>query len=178
MYSRRRETPWVKCARHAFASTVDGVGLTVESGEVKRATVVIALLSAAACGDPSQTSSISGHHKPTAPVTLELTQRSLGGASYEVTLTARPTTDVTGLELVLDGKHTRIGSVARGVPHTTTMRVQGEGRTIIGSVAVDVRGHRRTAAADVVLGTRPVVAPPPSRIVVLPDGTRVDEVRP
>src|SRR5258705_437210 len=58
--------------------------------------ITIALL-AAACADAHPV-----HEKPTAPVAIQLAQKSLGGRDYQITLTARPTRDLDSLELVLD----------------------------------------------------------------------------
>ena len=118
--------------------------------------------------------------KPTAPVAIELVQRSLGGAHYEVTLTARPSRDVDVLELRLDGKTRRIARARANVTQTLTVRVQlrGGGRRVVGGAAATIAGRRRSVAEDVVIGVEPARARVPSKIVVMPDGTHVDEVRP
>ena len=118
--------------------------------------------------------------KPTAPVTITLTQRSLGGADYEVTLTARPTRDTDVLELSLDGRTRRIALARAHVAQTLTVRVQlrGSGRRVVGGAAVRIAGRRRNVADDIVIGVEPARAALPSKIFVMPDGTRVDEVRP
>ncbi len=120
------------------------------------------------------------HHKPGAPVSIELTQRSLGGADYEVTLTARPSRDVDSLELSLDGRRKVVGKVRAKVAQTLTARVHlvGTGRKVLGAAVVTFDGRRRSIADDVLIGKEPAAARTPSKIIVMPDGTRVDEVRP
>jgi hypothetical protein len=121
-----------------------------------------------------------GDAKPTAPVTITLAQRWLGGADYEVTLTARPTRDTDVLELSLDGRTRRIERARAHVVQTLTVRVhvRGTGRRVVGGAAVRSAGRRRSVADDVLVGVEPPRAQLPSKILVMPDGTRVDEVRP
>jgi hypothetical protein len=120
------------------------------------------------------------HGKPTAPVAIELAQRALGGNDYEITMTARPTANVDALELVIEGRTTRLGASRAGVARTATARVHlvGSGRSVVASAATIVRGQRRNAAASITIGSEPVQARLPSRFIVMPDGTVVDEVRP
>ena len=119
------------------------------------------------------------HHKPSAPIVVELTQRSLGGADYEVTLTARPTRDVDSLALSIDGRSKLIGKARAKVAQTMTVRVHlvGTGRKVIGAAVVTVGGRQRSIADEVLIGKEPATARTPSKIIVMPDGTRVDEVR-
>lgn len=118
--------------------------------------------------------------KPTAPVAVELAQRWLGGADYEVTLTATPRRDADVLELSLDGKQRRIAHARANVAYTLTTRVQlrGTGRRIVGGAAVTSAGRRRSVAEDLIVGKPTARVPAPSKIVVMPDGARIDEVRP
>src|SRR5215831_227602 len=97
--------------------------------------LLIAIL-ATACAAPAV------HDKPTAPVTLQLAQRALGGGDYEVTLTARPTRNVDALDLVLDGRTQQLGAVRSGQARTLTTRVHlaGAGRIVTGAAAVRVNG--------------------------------------
>lgn len=120
------------------------------------------------------------HGKPRAPVELRIDTQPAGGTRHDVTLTATPRTAVKSLELVLDGRVTRIGDAAAGQPRSVTTRVdlgQIRGRDVIGSASVDMGNHRRRNAASVRLG-EPAPAELPYRIVRLPDGTEVAEVRP
>lgn len=120
------------------------------------------------------------HGKPRAPVDVTLQTRPSGGGSYEVTLVATPSVAVKSLELTLDGRITMVGPTAAGQRRTVTTRVslgQLRGRELVGSAAVDVGAHRRRNAATVQLGQVDTVTPP-YRIVRLPDGTEVAEVRP
>ena len=120
------------------------------------------------------------HHKPTAPVVVELSQRSLGGADYEITLTARPTRDVDALELSVDGRRKQVGRARAKSTYTMTVRVRqaGAGRKVIGAAAVRVDGRRRSIANEITIGSEPAAARLPAKIIVMPDGTRVEEVRP
>ena len=120
------------------------------------------------------------HHKPIAPVTIELTQRSLGGTDYEVTLTARPTRDVDSLELRVDGRIDRVVRAGANVVHTLTVRVHlvDASQDVVGGATVRIGNLRRNVAEIVTLGKPKARALPPSQIVTMPDGTRVEEVRP
>lgn len=121
------------------------------------------------------------HHKPTAPVRIELTQRLLGGSDYEVTLTARPTRDVDSLELSLDGRVERVVRARANVVHKLTVKVHltaDAGREIVGGATVRIGNQRRNIAETVTLGKVPARMLPRSQIIVMPDGTRVEEVRP
>jgi hypothetical protein len=121
------------------------------------------------------------HGKPQAPVDVRMETRPSGGDSYEVTLVATPHVAVKSLELALDGRTTMVGPTAAGQRRTVTTRVslgQLRGREIVGSAAVDVGTHRRRAAATAQLGEATAAVAPPYRIVRLPDGTDVAEVRP
>lgn len=109
---------------------------------------------------------------------VEITQRALGGDDFEITLTARPTRDVAALELVLDGRSLRVGAARAGQLHAMHVRVHSTGREVVGGASVAMNGYRRNAAASIEIGQPRAAAPLPSRIVTLPDGTRVDEVRP
>jgi hypothetical protein len=42
--------------------------------------------------------------KPSAPVTVSIDDRDLGGGDHEITLTATPTVDIAALTLTLDGR--------------------------------------------------------------------------
>jgi hypothetical protein len=120
------------------------------------------------------------HEKPSAPVEVELTQRRLDGNAYEVTLTATALRDVAALELTLDGRTQQVGAVRAGEVRTSTSRITigAIGRTVAGGIAVGTGRHRRTRAATVTIGQVAQPKPLPTRIVTLPDGTAVEEVRP
>lgn len=121
------------------------------------------------------------HGKPRAPVDLRIETRPAGGTRYDVTMIATPSTAVKSLELVLDGRTTVIGDVEAGRPRTVTTRIdlgQLRGREIVGSASVDMGSHRRRAAAAAQIGEAAPAAAPPYRIVRLPDGSEVAEVRP
>lgn len=120
-----------------------------------------------------------GHPKPSAPIDVKVEVRPVGGATYEVTLTARPLRDVTGLVLDLDGRKTTVGKVKAGEARTVTARVSLgalRGRDVAGGASVDVGHSRRRAAAAVRVG-EPAAAAPPIHLVRLPDGTTAAEVR-
>lgn len=120
-----------------------------------------------------------GHPKPSAPVEVKVEARSVGGATYEVTLTATPKRDVTGLVLDLDGRKTTVGKVKAGEARTVTARVSLgalRGRDVAGGASVDVGHSRRRAAAAVRVG-EPGAAAPPMNVVRLPDGSMAAEVR-
>jgi hypothetical protein len=149
--------------------------------------VIAAALLLAACHseDPKSvaehTSARAPHQKPRAPVELRLETRFLGGTSYDVTLIATPSNDVRALALTLDGRTTLMGDTPAGEPRSITQRVtlgQLRGREIIGSADVGMGGHRRRAAATTKVGVVETAAPLPVRIVRLPDGSEVAEVRP
>src|SRR4051812_21203716 len=84
----------------------------------------------------------SRNEKPQAAVDVRVAERDLGGGDHEVTLTATPTRDVDGLELVLDGQRTRVGASHAGEAHTVTVRASGD-RDVIGTAWV---GHRSKSA--------------------------------
>lgn len=120
------------------------------------------------------------HQKPTAPVAIELTQRSLGGTDYEVTLTARPTRDVDSLELRLDGRIDRVVRARANVVHKLTVRVHlvDASQDVVGGATVRIGNQRRNVAEIVTLGKPKPRVLPLAQIVTMPDGTRVEEVRP
>lgn len=153
--------------------------------------VLAAALSVAACQTndqqyaapaPAAAASVrTPHGKPRAPVDLRIETRPAGGTRYDVTLTATPSTAVKSLELVLDGRTTHVGNAAAGRAHTVTTRIdlgQVRGREIVGSASVDMGSHRRRAAAAAQIGEAAPAAELPYRIVRLPDGSEVAEVRP
>ncbi len=120
--------------------------------------------------------------KPSAPVALAIASRPLGGDAHEVTLTARVSRDVPTLELSIEGTRQVFGPVRAGAVETLTAQVRvdvGRGRDVVGAAATGAPTHRRTAAAVVRVGVAATAAAaPPTRTIVLPDGTEVMEVRP
>lgn len=117
--------------------------------------------------------------KPSAPVEVKVEARSVGGATYEVTLTATPKRDVKELVLDLDGRRTTVGATAAGQARVMTARVSLgalRGRDVAGGASVDTGGSKRRAAASVRVGAA-AAAPRPVHIVRLPDGTEAAEVR-
>src|SRR5688572_7860041 len=118
--------------------------------------------------------------KPSAPLDVRLETRPLGGTAYEVTLVVTPRKNVKGLVLELDGRRVTVGALAAGKTRTMSARVvvgAGGGKSVVGSAAVDVGGHRRRAAAVARIGA-PEPALPAAHVVRLPDGTEAAEVRP
>ncbi|HUQ06939.1 MAG TPA: hypothetical protein VM261_30820 [Kofleriaceae bacterium] len=118
--------------------------------------------------------------KPTAPVDVKVETRSVGGATYEVTLVATPKKHVKGLVLELEGRRLVVGTLAAGKTRTLSARISLgalRGRDVVGGAVVDVGGHRRRAAASARIGAA-AVAPPAPHMVRLPDGTEAAEVRP
>jgi hypothetical protein len=134
-----------------------------------RALVVIAALAACQEGERPRA---AWHAKPSAPVEVELEARPLGGDLNEVTLTATPTRAVGALALTLDGERLEVGATAAGEPRTMTRQLRG-GREVIGVAATE----RRNRAEIVELGVVPRKPAPPVRIVTMPDGTQIAEVR-
>ncbi len=141
--------------------------------------------------------SAPGNHKPVAPVDIAATSRALGGGEYEVTVHAVPTVDVRAVEievLVPDGGATVagnsravFGATRAGTRHSHTVRVvlgeggaSGPGGAIaVGSARVTlVPGLSPNKITEVILGTPQRTAPPTIRVVTLPSGERIDEVRP
>ena len=114
--------------------------------------------------------------KPTAPVTVALAARPLGGAAYEVTLRAVPAADARAVELEVGGARAAFGPTRAGVARTLVTRVtrRSAGEDLIGLARVDGRAR----AAAVRLGAPRRAAPVPARTVTLPSGDRVAEVRP
>jgi hypothetical protein len=115
--------------------------------------------------------------KPSAPVTVSIDDRDLGGGDHEITLTATPTVDIAALTLTLDGRDVSLGATAQGQTRTIATRVHlapGDGRDVIGGVTA---GHRNRAAV-VHIGAAVEQASRPATTYQLPDGTRVEEVRP
>jgi hypothetical protein len=141
-----------------------------------RSLVVIAALAACQEGERPRP---PWHAKPSAPVELALDARPLGGDLYEVTLRATPSRDVGALELTLDGERVDLGATAAGDTRTMTrqIRLDGPGREVIGAAATGVGGQRRNRAAIVELGVVPRKPARPVRIVTMPDGTQIAEVR-
>jgi hypothetical protein len=118
------------------------------------------------------------HDKPSAAVDVKLDARALGDGRYELTLRATPTADVDRMELHLQGRKLVQGPTPKGTPLVLSApaRVHGGGEDVAGSAAVWMASRRRTRAAVLHLG--PPVAPPAIRVVALPHGERVAEVRP
>jgi hypothetical protein len=135
--------------------------------------VVALVLCAMAAGAPASP------RKPSAPVDVRIETRSVGGATYEVTLVVTPRKHVKGLVLELEGRRLAVGALGAGQTRTLSARVSLgalRGRDIAGSAVVDVGGHRRRAAAATRIGAA-AVAPPAPQMVRLPDGTEAAEVR-
>jgi len=133
------------------------------------------LVAVAACS--STPSAPLPSEKPSAPVTVSIDDRDLGGGDHEVTLTATPTVDVAALTLTLDGRDVSLGASTRGQTRTISTRIHlapGDGRDVIGGVTA---AHRNRAAVVHVGAAVEQTSRPPTTYQ-LPDGTRVDEVRP
>lgn len=119
--------------------------------------------------------------KPSAPLDVRVETRPLGGTAYEVTLVVTPRRNVKGLVLELDGRRLNVGALAAGQTRTMSTRIvlgAGGGKTIVGSAAVDVGGHRRRAAAVARVGAAEAAVAPVVHVVRLPDGSEAAEVRP
>jgi hypothetical protein len=150
--------------------------------------VALAMAVGACATEPAE----RGRGKPSAPVRVALETRDLGGGVHEVRLTAVPTEDVSGLELRIlpkdgvtaaaDALETSFPATRAGRQRTIVGRVRlvDAGGDVAGDVRVDRDGSIRSRAIQRRLGAaRPIAAPPPTRIVTLPDGAgQVAEVRP
>lgn len=123
--------------------------------------------------------------KPSAPIDLALTARSLGatatGERFEVVLTATPRRALERVELAIDGQPAVVaGATAAGIAserRATVEVARGEGKDVIATAVVMVDGQRMGAATQVRIGA-PADATPPGKLITLPDGTQVREVRP
>lgn len=178
---RRSET-----GQRLLARTATRLGL--ESAPMHRRSLMWVLGAAcavAACQtnspERSQPQPPAPHGKPRAPVDVRLETSPAGGDRFDVTLVVTPEVAVKDLELVLDGKLTRVGATAAGQRRTVTRQVtlgQLRSRDIVGSATVEVGAHRRRAAALTTIGTPAAAAELPVTIIRMPDGTEVAEVRP
>ncbi|MSP16891.1 MAG: hypothetical protein EXR73_09820 [Myxococcales bacterium] len=141
---------------------------------------VVALAAVACTSDPPRRR--VGVAKPGAPVTLALDAHATGAGRHRVTLRATATADLPWLELRLDGTHAQSGPIARGETRQLAVEVvlgAAAFREIVGVAAAPVGSGTRTRAAIQRIGVPATVhAPPPPRVVTLPGGERVAEVRP
>ncbi len=124
-----------------------------------------------------------GAGKPGAPIELALVATPVAGAGdverFELVLTATPRRDVERVELAIDGRPAVVASAvagAAGEARATVEIARGSGRDVIATALVIVDGKRMGAATSVRIGA-PAVAPATTTIT-LPDGTKVEEVRP
>jgi hypothetical protein len=123
-------------------------------------------------------------------VDVRISATDLGGGTYEVTVVATPLGDVDFLDVKwLPRAHASVKGaqrVAFGVTpawHVRTARarvqVDGPGAKFHVSVAVGVApGVRPAKLVEVVLGSPPLPPPQTSRLVTLPSGEVIEEVRP
>jgi len=145
-----------------------------------------AVLVAACAAEP-----VRGHRgKPEAPVKLEMTSVALGQRRFEVHMTATPTADVDDVKLRLvlpDGVRGEepgprgFGKTAAGTARAFTWHVQLSvpGADIVGDARVVSGVSTRNRAQVVHLGAAsPIEASAPATTIVLPNGERVEEVRP
>jgi hypothetical protein len=121
--------------------------------------------------------------KPGAPVDLAMSARPLAASGavdrYEIVLTATPRRAVQWLALTIDGRSAQVAAVAGGANEGRAVveLPRGDGKDVIGTAVFVVDGHRMTAATEVRVGA-PAPEPPTGTTLQLPDGTRVQEVRP
>jgi hypothetical protein len=125
-----------------------------------------------------------GPDKPSAPVTLTMEARPVAGTGaverFEVVLRATLRRAVDGLELTIGGHPWEAVAATAGGPYEARAVVEvlrGEGKDVIGTAVVLVDGRRMGAATQVRIGA-PAPEAPAGTILTLPDGTRVQEVRP
>lgn len=126
---------------------------------------------------------VRGADKPSAPIELALVANPVAGTSavdrFELVLTATPRRDVERVELAIDGRPAVVASATAGAASEARATVEiahGTGRDVIATAVVFVDGKRMGAAASVRVG-----APAAARATTtftLPDGTKVEEVRP
>lgn len=151
------------------------------------AAVVICFVAVACHTRPSK----PGNHKPVAPVDIAAVSRALGGGAYEVTVHAVPTVDVQAVVvevLVPDGGATIDGNARASFgrtragtlrSHTVRVTVGNGGAIAVGSARVTlVPGLSPNKVTELTLGTPQRAVPPTIRVVTLPSGERIDEVRP
>jgi hypothetical protein len=124
-----------------------------------------------------------GAAKPSAPIELALVANPVAGTSavdrFELVLTATPRRDVERVELAIDGRPAVVASATAGAASEARATVEiahGTGRDVIATAVVFVDGKRMGAAASVRVG-EPAAARPTTTFT-LPDGTKVEEVRP
>ena len=88
--------------------------------------------------------------------------------------------DTPALDLTIDGRTEQRGAARAGdvVITRAIVAIGATGRTIAGGAGVGAGRHRRTKAATIDLGNVPQKRALATRIVVMPNGSLVEEVRP
>jgi hypothetical protein len=140
---------------------------------------------------PAPVPEAAPHGKPDAPVTLEVDSVDLGARRFEVRVTATPSVSVQSLRLQLlvpagvsseeEDRPLVFGATAAGAARTLTRHVwlTVPGADVVADVRVDAGQGTRNRAHLVRLGApRPARAAMRTDTVVLPNGDRVEEVRP
>jgi hypothetical protein len=116
--------------------------------------------------------------KPGAPVDVQLDARALPDGDHEVTLRATPLVDADALELRVGTRRQGTGRVAAGETRTLSVRVPADAASVVGGATVMRGGARLGRGTTLHLGAKAAyVAPVPARVVTLPGGARVAEVR-
>jgi hypothetical protein len=118
--------------------------------------------------------------KPGPRATLAMTARDAGDGATDVTLSLTATAHIQaaslvvavppGVELVRGPTRAEVRDLSAGAARSLTVRVRASGPV---DISGGVRADDRSAGTSVHLGA--VAAPPPIRIVTLPDGTRVSD---
>ena len=168
-----------------------GYAPAMRFGSFAAVVVIVAQLEAPACTSAAPpTSPARANQKPVAPVRVELRTVPLGGQRYDVTLTAVPTADTAEILLTVTppvgssveagATRARLGRTRAGEPRSLRCRVElaPGGGDVVGSATVRLgSGQARSRAAVATLGPPHRAAPAPERLVTLPTGDMVAEVR-
>ena len=135
--------------------------------------LVLAVIAAPARAD-------RGHEKPTAPVTMTLTERAAPDAGVRiVTIDAVATRDVPAIELRIGTESARFGATRAGQHRRLEARIAitaGDGADVIGSARTGTGGRVRSRTQAIRVG-----APAPEKarpfVIRTVDGKHVAEVR-
>jgi hypothetical protein len=129
--------------------------------------------------------------KPGAPVAVRAERVDLGEGRYELRLSATPRADVEravlswrlpeGVVLEEGAPAVTYGATAAGTTLTLVGRVRVAGgmagADVVGDARVQTRAGTRNRAVTVRLGAARARETEPTKIIELPDGERVEEVR-
>jgi hypothetical protein len=183
-----RTCSWILCAGLAACggSPPSGGGAVATSAPAgTTAGTTAATPAGTTAATPSGTTEAPrGTSKPGAPVDLVLTARvvdsTAAGDRYELVLTATPRRTIDRLELAIDGRLVTAAAATAGGTSEARATVQlahGAGKDVIATAVAFVDGRKLGVATQVRIGA-PADEAPEGRILTLPDGTRVQEVRP